>query len=186
VARGRKKGAREGRIVLFIDEAAFYPLPAVVTTYAPIGETPILREVVGHDHLSAISAVTPQGALSMQVYEEAITGVRVVRFLRQLARRWPGRKFLVFWDSATIHRGEAVKEFLASIPPGQFQIELLPGYAPELNPDEGVWNHLKEHELANVSGMDLEELRGELGAATQRLQRRPELIRSFFQEAGLR
>jgi hypothetical protein len=87
MARRRKKGAHDGRIVIFVDEAAFYPLPAVVTTYAPIGETPILREVVGHDHLSVISAVTPQGALSMQVYEESITGVRVVRFLRQLARR---------------------------------------------------------------------------------------------------
>ena len=158
----------------------------MVTTYAPIGETPLLREVVGHDHLSVISAVTPQGALSLRVDEASITGERVVRFLRQLVRRWPGRKFLLFWDSATIHRGEAVKEFLASTPPGQFQIELLPGYAPDLNPDEGVWNHLKEHELANVSCMDREELRGELAAATQRLQRRPELIRSFFQEAGLR
>jgi transposase len=133
-----------------------------------------------------ISAVTPQGALSLQVYEAAITGERVVRFLRQLARRWPGRKFLVFWDRATIHRGEAVKAFLASTPPGQFQIELLPGYAPDLNPDEGVWNHLKEHELANVSCMDLAELRSELAAATHRLQHRPDLIRSFFQEAGLR
>jgi transposase len=186
VAKGRKKGAQDGRIVLFVDEAAFYPLPAVVTTYAPIGETPILREVVGHDHLSVISAVTPQGALSMQAYEESITGVRVVRFLRQVSRRWPGSKFLLFWDRATIHRGEAVKEFLATTPPGQFQIELLPGYAPDLNPDEGVWNHLKEHELANVSCMDLAELRSELAAAAQRLQRRPELIRSFFQEAGLR
>jgi transposase len=151
VARRRKKGAHDGRIVVFVGEAAFYPLPAVVTTYAPIGETPILREVVGHDHLSVISAVTPQGALSLQVYAETNNGERVVRFLRQLARRWPGRKFLLFWDRATIHRGEAVKAFLASTPPGQFQIELLPGYAPDLNPDEGVWNQLKEHELANVS-----------------------------------
>jgi transposase len=161
-------------------------LPAAVTTYAPIGETPILREVVGHDHLSAISAVTAQGALSMQVYEEAITGVEVVRFLRQLARRWPGKAFLLFWDGAPIHRGRVVQQFLATAPPGQFQVERLPGYAPDLNPDEGVWNHLKEHELANVSCMDLEQLRAELGAATLRLQRHPEMIRAFFQEAGLR
>jgi transposase len=172
--------------VLFVDEAGFYLLPAAVTTYAPVGETPILREVVTHDHLSAISAVTPQGALSMQVYDEAITGVQVVRFLRQLARRWPGSSFLLFWDAAPIHRGRVVQQFLATAPPGQFHVEWLPGYAPDLNPDEGVWNKLKEDELANVSCMDLAELRAELGAATQRLQRQPELIRAFFQQAGLR
>ena len=63
LAPDRKKGALEGRILAFIDEAGFYLLPAAVTTYAPVGETPILREVVTHDHLSAISAVTPAGAL---------------------------------------------------------------------------------------------------------------------------
>jgi transposase len=62
----------------------------------------------------------------------------------------------------------------------------LPGYAPELNPDEGVWNKLKEDELANVSCLDLDELRREIRAATQWLQRQPELVRSFFQHAGLR
>ena len=61
---------------------------------------------------------------------------------------------------------------------------LLPGYAPDLNPDEGVWNKLKEDELANVSCLDFSELRAELGAATRRLQRHPEIVRGFFKEAG--
>jgi transposase len=165
---------------VFIDEAGFYLLPAAVATYAPVGETPVLHEWLTRDHLSAISAVTPEGALRMQVYEEAITGAHVVRFLQHLARRLPGGKFWLFWDGAPIHRSRTVQAYLAAAPPGRFRVEQLPGYAPELNPDEGVWDQLKEHELANVSCLDLRQLRAELRAATQRLQRQPEVVRGFF------
>jgi transposase len=182
--RNRKKGAREGRTLVFVDEAGFYLLPAAVATYAPVGETPVLREVVTHDHLSAVSAVTPEGVLRMQVYEEAITGAHVVRFLKHLARRLPGGRFWIFWDGAPIHRSQVVKRYLATEPPDRFRIEALPGYAPDLNPDEGVWDRLKEDELANVSCLDLRELRAELRAATKRLQRQPEVVRGFFREAG--
>jgi len=157
-------------------------LPAAVATYAPVGETPVLRERWTRDHLAAISAVTPEGVLRMQVYEEAITGAEVVRFLKHLSARLPGGRFWIFWDGAPIHRGQAVKEFVATMPAERFRIEALPGYAPELNPDEGVWNQLKGEELANVSCMSLPELRVELRAAKQRLQRHPEGVRGFFRE----
>jgi transposase len=169
---------------VFVDEAGFYLLPSVVATYAPVGETPELREVGTHDHLSAISAVTPEGRLRMQVYEEPITGAHVVRFLRHLARSLPGDKFGFFWDGAPIHRSRAVKQFLAAAPADRFRVEQLPGYAPELNPDEGVWDVLKEDELANVSCLDLQQLRAEIRAATQRLQHKPEVVRGFFRKAG--
>lgn len=169
---------------MFVDEAGFYLLPAAVATYAPVGETPVLREVGTHDHLSAISAVTPEGVLRMQVYEEAITGAHVVRFLKHVARRLPGGRFWIFWDGAPIHRSQVVKPFLATETPARFRIEALPGYAPDLNPDEGVWERLKDDELANVSCLDLRELRAELRAATKRLQRQPEVVRGFFREAG--
>jgi transposase len=169
---------------VFVDEAGFYLLPAAVATYAPVGETPVLHELLTRDHLSAISAVTPEGVLRMQVYEEAITGAHVVRFLKHLARRLPGGKFQIFWDGAPIHRSCTVKEFLATAPADRFRIEPLPGYAPELNPDEGVWDWLKDDELANVSCFDLRQLRAELRAATQRLQRQPEVVRGFFRQAG--
>jgi hypothetical protein len=92
-------------------------LPAAVATYAPVGQTPVLREVVTHDHLAAISAVTPEGQLWLQLSEETITGAAVVRFLQYLGRRLPGGRFWIFWDSAPIHRGTAVQEFLATVPP---------------------------------------------------------------------
>jgi transposase len=140
--------------------------------------------MLSRDHLSAISAVTPEGRLRMQVYDEAITGGQVVRFLEHLARHLPGGKFTIVWDGAPIHQSRLVQQFLATAPAGQFQVEQLPGYAPDLNPDEGVWNHLKDDDLANVSCLDLRALRGEIRTATQRLQRQPEVVRGFFREAG--
>jgi hypothetical protein len=61
-----QKGAvEEGRTVVFVDESGFYLLPAVVRTYAPVGETPVLREHLSREHLSAISAITKEGKLYM-------------------------------------------------------------------------------------------------------------------------
>lgn len=169
---------------MFVDEAGFYLLPAAVATYAPVGQTPVLHEMLTRDHLSAISAVTPEGRLHMQVYEEAITGGHVVRFLEHLGRHLPGGKFTLFWDGAPIHRSRVVQQFLALAPAGRFRVERLPAYAPDLNPDEGVWDHLKDDDLANVSCLDLRGLRVEIRGATQRLQRHPEVVRGFFREAG--
>jgi transposase len=183
VARPRKKGVAEGRTPCFVDEAGFYPLPAVVRTYAPVGQTPVLHEAWTHDHLSAISAVTPAGQLFARVQERSLCGQDVVRFLSQLLGQVAG-KLLIVWDGASIHSGQPVKEFLARQPAGRIQLEQLPGYAPELNPDEGVWKHLKRVALANVSTLGLLDLRAELRRALQRLQRRPDLVQGFFHAAG--
>jgi transposase len=169
---------------VFVDEAGFYLLPAAVATYAPVGQTPVLREMLTRDHLSAISAVTPDGRLRIQVSEEAISGAEVVRFLEHLARTLPGGKFTILWDGAPIHHGRAVQQFLAQAPAGRFEVEQLPGYAPDLNPDEGVWDHVKDDDLANVSCLDLRGLRVEIRGAARRLQRRPDLVRGFFRQAG--
>jgi transposase len=154
-----------------------------VRTYAPRGETPVLGETVTHDHLSVISGVTPQGQLFLLIHEGALTGAEVVLFLRHLERHLPGRIWVI-WDGATIHRSRAVQRFLAAGHGARIQLELLPGYAPDLNPDEGVWHTLKDKELANVACADLCQLGHELRQAARRLRRRPETIRGYFREAG--
>ena len=137
-----------------------------------------------HEHLSVISAVTTAGKLFTRVQEEAFCGEQVVAFLEQL-QRFLGGKLLIYWDRSQIHRGEPVKAWLAARRAGEVRIEPLPPYAPELNPDEEVWNELKHHDLANVSCLDLRGLRTQLRRGIQRLQHRPNLIRGFFAQAGL-
>jgi hypothetical protein len=121
---------------LFVDQSGFYLLPTVVRTYAPVGKTPILNEHLSRDHLSVISAISLEGKLLMMEQERSFKSQDVVRFLRHLLGQIPG-KLLVIWDGSPIHRGRAVKDFLASGASLRLQLEQLPGYAPDLNPDEG-------------------------------------------------
>jgi transposase len=177
-----KKGAQEGRSSVFVDEAAFYLLPFTVATYAPRGETPVLFEVAGRDHLVVISAVTPLGQLYLQIHEDALRGPAVVRFLKHLKQWLPG-PFRVYWDGASIHDNQGVQQFLAE-EAGWIEVTELPGYAPDLNPDEGVWRTLKGKELANVTAANREELEQELRRGVDRIRHRPALIRGYFREAG--
>jgi len=180
----KKKAHQEGRTIVPVDEAAFYLLPAVVRTWAPKGCTPILEEVCSHDHLSVISAITPQGKLYLHLHEEPIDGWDVVRFLCHLLRHIPG-KLLILWDQATIHRGEAVRRLLRSDPDQDLWLEPLPPYAPELNPDEGIWNHLKNVELRNFCCQTLAQVREEVHKAVKRLRHKTYVITGCFQQAGL-
>src|ERR687885_1215674 len=116
--------------------------------------------------------------------EGALKGPDVIRCLRHLLRKVAG-KLLVVWDSSPIHRSKAVKEFLAEGAAERLQLEQLPGYAPELNPDEGVWKHLKYVELKNVCCRNLYELRRELRKAKERLRHKKQVILGCIRQPGL-
>jgi transposase len=133
--------------------------------------------------LSVISGITAAGRLFTHIQEEAFCGPAIVAFLGQLQRQIRG-KLLVIWDGASIHHGQAVKDYLASGAAARLQLERLPGYAPELNADEGVWNQLKRVELKNRCCQTVVELRRELGLAIRRLRRRPQLITACFRQCG--
>lgn len=177
MGRARKKAEREGRTLVFIDEAGFYLLPAAVTTYAPRGQTPLLRVPLSRDHLSVIAAITPAGELYTAMQAQAFKGPDIVRFLKHLLRRISG-KLLVIWDGLPAHRGQAVKDFLRSGGAKRLHLERLPGYAPELNPAEGIWQYLKYVELRNVCCKHLLNLRLQLRQAIGRLRRKTSVIRS--------
>lgn len=166
-----------------MDESGFYLLPAVVRTYAPVGKTPVLREHLSRDHLSAISAISLEGKLYMHEQDSSLKGPDVVGFLKHLLRKIAG-KLLVIWDGSPIHRSRAVKEFLESGTASRLQLEQLPGYAPELNPDEGIWKHLKYVELKNVCCRNLSELRRELRKAKERLRHKVHVIRGCIGQPG--
>jgi hypothetical protein len=98
----------------------------VVHTYAPVGKTPILKENLTRDHLSAMSGITLDGKLYMIEQQSAFKGEDVVRFLKHLMRQIPG-KLLIIWDGSEIHRGGAVKDFLKSGASRRLRLEQLPG-----------------------------------------------------------
>ena len=136
------------------------------------------------DHLSAISGITEDGRLFMQVKDRSIKGVDCVRFLKHLLRHLTG-KVLVVWDGGSIHRSRLVKDFLKTQEGHRVLLEPLPAYAPDLNPDEGIWRYTKRVELKNVCCYDLDELHQELLKAKERLRHKKHIIKACFQHAGL-
>jgi transposase len=168
---------------VWVDEAGFYLLPGVVRTYAPRGQTPILRAPLTRDHLSVISAITPDGHLFLHQQERAYKGLDVVRFLRHLLRHITG-KLLVIWDGAPIHRAQPIKDFLRQGAAARLHLEHLPGYAPDLNPDESIWHYLKRVELRNRCCQNLGDLRYALRAAAKRLRHKRHVIAGCFAHAG--
>lgn len=158
-------------------------LPMAVRTYAPVGQTPILTVPLTRDHLSAMGALTMDGRLVMHLQDHSFKGPDVGRFLHLLLRKIPG-KLLVIWDGASIHRSQAVKDFLAAGGAKRIHLERLPGYAPELNPQEGVWNLLKRRELKNLCAADFAQLERELVWAKERLRHRKTVLRQCIAHAG--
>jgi transposase len=106
-----------------------------------------------------------------------------VRFLRVRLRKIAG-KLLVSWDGAPIHRGQPIKDFLQRGAAKRLHLEHLPGSAPELNPDEGIWNYLKRVELANVCCSDLTALGLALRRAKERLRHKRTVIQACFRQVG--
>jgi transposase len=168
---------------LFLDESGFYLLPAVVRTWAPVGQTPKLVERCSRDHISAISAVSPQGRLYLVTKLDSFKGPDVVRFLQHLMECIPG-KLLIVWDRGSIHRAKTVSTFLERHR-HRIQIEWLPAYAPDLNPDEGIWQYLKNVELRNLVSFELKALRRQVVQAASRLRGRPAMIRACMGVASL-
>jgi hypothetical protein len=147
LARPSSKALSERRTIVWVDESAFYLLPAVVRTYAPRGATPVLRVPLSHDHWSVIGGLTDTGRLLLQMQAAAFRGPTIVRFLQHLLRQLPG-KLLVIWDAASIHQAQPVKDFLAAGAAQRLPLERLPSYAPDLNPIE--WRPSKDRDIGSA------------------------------------
>ena len=140
-----------------------------------------MRHRYRHDKVSAISAVTVSPrrhrcGLYAHFHLANITHVEVAAFLRLLLRHLTG-PIIVLWDGGSIHRGPAVRALLARHP--RLLVERFPAYAPELNPDELVWNYLKG-QLANGSPDTVDTLLTDLTRVTRRLRRCPAILRAFI------
>jgi transposase len=186
VAACKKNAARRAAHVVFLDESGFLLIPSVHKTWSPVGQTPVLPHRYRHDRLSAISgiAVSPRRfhcALYCHLYEDNIQGEEVAAFLRHLLRQIHGT-IIALLDNGAIHRGEPVQELLART--RRLHLEPFPAYAPELNPDEGVWNQLKAR-LANGRPDTKAELMDVLGEEICRLAKSQQLLRGRVQQSEL-
>lgn len=172
--------------LVFADESGFMLTPTVVRTWAPRGQTPILRHSQRHDRISVISAISVSPTrrrvgLYYQWHHHNIRELEAVAFLRHLLRHLRGHVVLI-WDRLGVHRGKLVQRLCRRVP--RLHLEYLPAYAPELNPDEGVWRHSKAR-LANSCPADRFRLAFSLLDELEALRRSPDLLWSCIAHAGL-
>ena len=170
----------------FLDESGFLLIPTVRRTWAPCGATPQLRHRYSHERISAISALTVSPrrqrlGLYCHFHFTNIGHVEVAVFLRLLLRHLPG-PLIVLWDGGSIHQGPAIRALLARHP--RLHLERFPAYAPDLNPDEQVWNHFKRH-LANGCPLTIDDLLADLTHLARTTRCAPALLRSFFHGSEL-
>jgi transposase len=182
----KKNATRLAAHLVFIDESGFLLIPSVRKTWSPVGQTPILLHRYRHDRISAISgiAVSPKRfhcTLYCQLYEDNIQGEEVAVFLRYLLRQVRGH-LIVLLDNGKTHRSDPVGELLART--SRLHLVPFPPYAPELNPDEGVWNHLKST-LANGRPDTQVELMDVLADEICRLAASQSLLQGCIQQSDL-
>ncbi len=180
----REQAAQAGATIYFADEAGVRSDYRAGTTWAPVGQTPVVATTGDRVGVNLISAVTAKGALRFAAYQGTLTGPVFIDFCRRLLADTPGPVCLIV-DGHPVHRSNAVEAFAVSTE-GRLRLFFLPGYSPELNPDEWVWKNIK-HDRVGRSGIDgLADLKHKALAALHRLQKLPHVICGFFQDPNLR
>lgn len=150
------------------------------TTWAPVGQTPVLVAPTQCPHLSVSVAISQAGDLFYEVRESAFTATAMVRFLKNLLGG-KGKKLFLLWDSARIHTAQAVRDYLAQLKKEPLYLAHTPKYAPETKAAEQVWNYVKNVQLANGVFKTLQELKKAVTQALEDLKHKPQLIQQFFQ-----
>jgi transposase len=189
VAADKKSAARRRAHLVLIDESGFLMSPLVRRTLAPRGQTPILKTKAGHrEKVSVVAALTisPRRyhlGLYWRTFPRGfVNAERSADFLYGLLRHLPGA-VIVVWDGGPMHKGAPIEQILADYP--RLSLERLPPYAPELNPVEYLWSHLKYGKLANFTPDDVFQLNTVLCKHLARACRSPDRLDGFLRASGL-
>lgn len=180
----RAKAKKEGAIVYFGDEAGIRSDHHAGTTWAKKGETPIVRTTGQRFSVNMISAVSAQGEMRFMVTTESVNAGVFITFLKRLMAGMNRTVYLVI-DGHPSHRAKKVKEFVAE-QNGKLELFFLPPYSPELNPDEYVWNDVKNNLIGRRGVESRSELRFRATQALKQVQRNKDKVRSFFAASDTR
>lgn len=178
-----RQARAEGAEISFWDESGFRADSVQGKTWAPVGQTPIVKVPGQRQSISAASAVSARGAFWFATYKGALSGDLFVELLKKLMYRRKKALHLVL-DGLPAHKTKAVKTYVASTA-GKLTLHFLPGYAPELNPDELVWSHAKRTGNARRPLQTGEKLEQRVAAQLAEIGSNPKLVRSFFRHPSV-
>jgi len=175
--------------LVFIDETGFLLAPLVRRTWALRGQTPVMRQRTCHRRrVSAIGglSISPRRRrLGWYLHfhlDRSIRQGQVVDFLRDLLHHLAG-SIIIVWDRLASHRSRMLRQWLRRC--RRLRLEYLPGYAPELNPNEYGWAYLKSNSLANYCPHDAEQLYAHVLLASREVAGQQSLLRSFVHATDL-
>ena len=177
--RIQREAQRVGAEIWFGDEAGIRSDAHAGTTWAPRGRTPIVSTTGARFGLNLMSVVNRRGDFRFMCVKGRVNAAVFVTFLRRLLHGSRRPIFLIV-DGHPTHKATSVRKFVDSTK-GRLRLFLLPPYSPELNPDEYVWNDLKNHGIGKkvITGPD--QMKRDVIIHLRSLQKSPARIRSFFQ-----
>lgn len=176
--RLRRRAKQQGAKIFFLDEAGFSSEPNLGRTYGLKGKTPVVKTSGQRQKVNAISAVNAKGAFWSQVYTGPLNATRFVAFLKAFRK---GRRYPVYLvvDGHPNHRAKLVADHVASCG-GALELHFLPLYAPDLNPDEFVWQYAKTNGVAKKPLKKNESLKKRVIRDLAAIKKNKSLVRSFF------
>jgi transposase len=173
-ARAKGLGAR----IFFLDEAGFQSDPPLGRTYGLKGQTPIVQTSGQRQSLNVISAVNARGEFWAVIYPGKLNAEAFVLFLENFLQSGTGQVFLVL-DGHPAHKAGLVKAYVQRLQ-GRLELHFLPPYAPDLNPDEFVWSHMKQNGVSKKPLKQNESLQKRIDQDLNALKENRDLVRSFF------
>lgn len=173
-----RQAKAQGAEVFFWDESGFRADTVHGRTWGVRGQTPVVQRPGQRQSISAASAVNAKGAFWFCTYQGALNAELFVELLKKMMRHRKKPVHLVL-DSLPAHKKALVREYVDSTS-GKLTLHFLPGYAPDLNPDELVWSHVKRTGAARRPLQKGEKLRERIEEQLADVQNKPRLVRSFF------
>ncbi len=174
----RAQAKRVRGLIFFEDESGIRSDYHSGTTWAPRGKTPVVLRTGKRVSCNMLSAVSARGELRFMVRRGGVGAAVFIQFLKRLMHGVRHPIFLIV-DGHPSHHARMTQRFIESLN-GKLRLFFLPGYSPDLNPDELVWRHVKHHDIGRQLLRDAAELIPKVHASLRGLQRRPEIVRSFF------
>lgn len=174
----KRRAKRLGAKIFFLDEAGFQSDPPLGRTYGLKGQTPVVVTSGQRQSVNVISAVNARGEFWAATYTGKLNKESFVAFLENFMAGQPGKVFLVL-DSHPAHKAKVVSEYVGSLE-GRLELHPLPTYAPDLNPDEFVWSHMKTNGVSKKPLKKNESLQSRIDEDLTDIKAKPELVRSFF------
>jgi transposase len=180
----KKRAKRSGAKIFFLDEAGFQSDPPLQRTYGLKGKTPVVVTSGQRQSINVISAVNARGEFWAATYDGKLNAESFVLFLQDFMNNRGQEKVFLVMDGHPAHKAKVVLKYVASLQ-GQLELHPLPAYAPDLNPDEFVWSHMKTNGVSKKPLKKNESLRKRVEQDLQDIHRKPELVRSFFMAASV-